>query len=89
MPPTGVTIKALGHIAALLGTREVIVPCDGQLSVSALVAQLRSSYPLFADYLTQLDEDNLLVLRDGAIQHRGSMVSPGEELTLVTPISGG
>jgi molybdopterin converting factor small subunit len=90
--PAGVTIKALGHISFLLEASERTVACDCQLPVSSILAQLKESYPLFSEYLGKLDEseDKLLILRaDGKELNLNSLVDPGEELILVTPISGG
>jgi hypothetical protein len=90
--PAGVTIKALGHISFLLGASERMVSCDRQISVCSILAQLKSAYPLFSEYLGELDksEDMLLILRgNGRELDLYSMVDPGEELILVTPISGG
>jgi hypothetical protein len=90
--PAEVTIKALGHISFLLGAGERIVLCDRRVPVSSILAQLKSTYPLFSEYLGELhkSEDMLLILRgDGRELNLNSMVEPGEELILVTPISGG
>lgn len=89
--PTGVTIKAFGHISTLLGAAEVVVPCDSGLAVRSIVAHLEDKYPLFSKYMSHADdfEEYLLVVRDGRIEQPDSMIHPGEVLTLVTPISGG
>ena len=88
----GVTIRALGHISFLLGGSERRLVCEGQTQVSSILAQLKSAYPLFSEYLGQLENSNdmLLILRpDGQELNLNSQVGPGEELILVTPISGG
>lgn len=89
--PTGITITAFGYISSLLGAREVVVPCDSQLPVSSILAQLKSRYPLFSDYMSQINDldESLLIARDGKIETSDSIINPGEELVLVTPISGG
>jgi molybdopterin converting factor small subunit len=89
--PTGVTIKAFGYISSLLGAREVVVRCDNHLTVRAILAQLRESYPLFSNYVNKLDnvDEELLIVRNGKIETLDSMINPGEELVFVTPISGG
>ena len=53
--------------------------------------ELKSRYPLFSNYLGQLNniEESLLILADNREMHLHSLVQPGEKLVLVTPISGG
>jgi molybdopterin converting factor small subunit len=87
----GVTITAFGHISSLLGAREVVLACDHPLPVSAILDELKSKYPLFSNYLGQLHdiEEYLLILNDNREMQLHSLVQPGEELVLVTPVSGG
>ena len=89
----GIKITAFGHISSLLGAREMVLACDGPLTVSAILDELRSRYPLFSIYLGQLHdiEEFLLILNDSREieMQMQSLVQPGEELVLVTPISGG
>jgi molybdopterin converting factor small subunit len=87
----GITVMAFGHISSLLGAREVVLDCGGALPVSAILDELRSRYPLFSDYLGQLKdvEEYLLILVDSREMQMSSLVQPGEELVLVTPVSGG
>ena len=84
-----VTIKAFGHIASLLGAREIVVPCEGQQAISTILARLKSEHPRFSNYLGELNEENLLILHRGKIEDEDSLIDPGDELVLVTPISGG
>jgi molybdopterin converting factor small subunit len=86
-----VTIKAFGHISSLLGASEVALACDGPLPVKAILDELGSRYPLFSNYLGQLNdiEEYLLILTDSREMQLDSLVQPGEKLVLVTPISGG
>ncbi len=86
-----IKIRAFGHIASLLGSREVMLSCDGPLPVSAILQELRSRYPLFANYLRQQREitDNLMIGNGGLELRLDSIVEPGQELVLVTPVSGG
>jgi molybdopterin converting factor small subunit len=87
----GIKVTAFGHISSLLGAREVVLASDGPLPVSAILDELRSRYPLFSNYLGQLKdvEENLLILAHSRELQMSSLVQPGEELVLVTPISGG
>lgn len=87
----GIKVTAFGHISSLLGAREVVLASDAPLAVSAILDELRSQYPLFSNYLGQLKdvEENLLILADSRELQLSSLVQPGEELVLVTPISGG
>lgn len=87
----GVTVKAFGYISTLLGASEVVVPCDSHLAVRAILTQLRESHPSFANYLSKLNDvdEQLLVVRNGKIENLEAIVNSGEELVLVTPISGG
>ena len=87
----GVTIKAFGYISSLLGTSEVTIPCDRQLPLSAILAQLKNNYPSLSQYLPQHNslEEHLLILCNGKEQNLDSIIHPGEEVILVTPISGG
>lgn len=87
----GITVTAFGHISSLLGAREVVLACDTPLMVSAILDELRNRYPLFSNYLGQLKdiEENLLILAQSRELQMNSLVQPGEELVLVTPISGG
>jgi hypothetical protein len=68
-----------------------LLACDGPLQVSTILEELRSRYPLFSNYLDQLREieGNLMIGSGGLEMRLSSMVQPGEELVLVTPISGG
>jgi len=50
----GVTIKAFGYISSLLGTSEVTIPCDRQLPLSAILAQLKNNYPSLSQYLPNI-----------------------------------
>jgi molybdopterin converting factor small subunit len=85
-----VTLRAFGSVSALVGFREASVPCDGPLPLRAILDELRSQYPLFAKYLGQADlEDNLMICCTDQELHLDSMVQPGDELVLITPISGG
>ncbi|MGA2989214.1 MAG: hypothetical protein ABSD88_01980 [Candidatus Korobacteraceae bacterium] len=86
-----IKIKAFGHISSLLEGRQVVLACDGPLQVSTILEELRSRYPLFSNYLDQLREieGNLMIGSGGLEMRLSSMVQPGEELVLVTPISGG
>jgi molybdopterin converting factor small subunit len=61
------------------------------LPVSAILQELRSRYPLFANYLRQQREitDNLMIGNGGLELRLDSIVEPGQELVLVTPVSGG
>jgi len=88
----GITVTTFGHITSLLGAREVVLPCDHPLQVSTILDELRSRYPLFANYLGQLNDDieeNLLILADDREMQLNSLVQPGGELVLVTPMTGG
>lgn len=87
----GVTIKAFGYVSSLLGTRSVVLSCDNPLSVRSILDQLKAKYPSFSNYVGQLNdiEESLLILRDGNTEDLDSMINPGDELILVTPISGG
>lgn len=69
----------------------MILPCGGQLAVSAILAQLSDRYPLFSKYMSQSSnsEQYLLVVRDGKMEQPDSIIHPGEVLVLVTPVSGG
>ena len=86
-----IKITAFGHICSLLGGREVMLDCDGPLPVSAILEELRSRYPLFSNYLGQPpDLHNNLMIGSGSQEMKlTSMVQPGQQLVLVTPISGG
>jgi molybdopterin converting factor small subunit len=86
-----ITIKGLGHISSLLGSSEVMVACDYPVPVSAILDELRSRYPLFSNYVGQLEniEESVLILADGRDMQLDSLVEPGKQLVLVTPISGG
>jgi len=88
---SGVTIKAIGHISSLLGASEVVIPCQRQLPVSALLAQLGERYPLFSKYINQSSdcEQYVLVVREGKMEAPDAIIHPGEVLVLVTPVSGG
>jgi len=60
------------------------------LPVSVILDELRSRYPLFSKFLGQLDvEDNMMIRCGSREMQSNSMVQPGEELVLITPISGG
>jgi molybdopterin converting factor small subunit len=89
--PADVTIRAFGYISSLLEASEVSLPCASQVSVGGILAQLKDRYPLFADYVGQLsgDDDRLLMLCNGQELELSSIIHPGEEVILVTPISGG
>ena len=86
-----ISVKAFGHISVLLGAGLVVLPCDGPLQVAAILAELRARYPLFSNYLEQQREikDSLMIGSGGLEMRLDSVVEPGEELVLVTPISGG
>ena len=86
-----VTIRAFGHISSLLGASEVTLACHGPLPVKAILHELGSQYPLFSNYLGQVNdiEEYLLILTEGREMRLDSMVQPGEKLILVTPVSGG
>jgi molybdopterin converting factor small subunit len=86
-----ITIKALGHISSLLGASEVLLDCDSQLAVSAILDRLGSACPSFSNYVREgkyIDE-NLLILRNGQTEDLDSLINPGDVLILVTPVSGG
>jgi molybdopterin converting factor small subunit len=75
----------------LLGASEVSLDCDGRLAVSEVLDRLGSAYPSFFNYIRgekYLDE-SLLVVRNGNIETLDSLINPGDELILVTPVSGG
>jgi molybdopterin converting factor small subunit len=86
-----VTIKAIGYISSLLGSSEVMVACDYPVPVSTILDELRSKYPLFSKYVGQLEniEESVLILADGRDMQLDSLVEPGKQLVLVTPVSGG
>ena len=86
-----IKVKAFGHIRTLLGTGEVLLACDGPLPVSAILETLKRSYPLFSAYLDAIPEleENLMVGTGSREMQLNSVVQPGEELVLVTPVSGG
>jgi len=85
-----ITIKAVGPVSSLLGTRETVIASDSPLQVSVILDELRSRYPLFSKYLGQLEiVDNLMINCGAREMQLDSMVQPGEELVLITPISGG
>jgi molybdopterin converting factor small subunit len=75
----------------LLGASEVSLDCDGRLAVSEVLDRLGSTHPSFFNYVRgekYLDE-SLLVVRNGNIETLDSLINPGDELILVTPVSGG
>ena len=85
-----VTVKAVGPVSSLLEASETVVSCDSPLPVSVILDELRSRYPPFSNFLGQPDiEDNLMIRCGGREMQFDSMVQPGEELLLLTPISGG
>ncbi|MGA2963699.1 MAG: MoaD/ThiS family protein [Candidatus Korobacteraceae bacterium] len=87
----GITIKALGHISSLVGASEVVLDCDSQLMVSAILDRLGSAYPAFSNYIRAVKDidESLLIVRNGHIENLDSVINPGDELILVTPVSGG
>jgi hypothetical protein len=85
-----ITVMAVGPVSSLLETSETVVCCDSPLPVSAILDELSSRYPLFSKFLGQPDiENNLMISCGGREMQFDSMVQPGEELLLLTPISGG
>ncbi|MGD0522798.1 MAG: MoaD/ThiS family protein [Candidatus Korobacteraceae bacterium] len=88
---TGITIKAFGHISSLLGASAVFLDCDSQLAVSAILERLGSAHPSFCNYVRDMKDidENLLILRNGQTEGLDSLINPGDELILVTPVSGG
>jgi molybdopterin converting factor small subunit len=88
---TGITIKAFGYISTLLGASAVFLDCDSQLAVSAILDRLASDYPSFSNYIREMKDidENLLILRNGQTEDLDSLINPGDELILVTPVSGG
>jgi molybdopterin converting factor small subunit len=86
-----IKVTAVGHISLLLGAREIVLDCDGPLTVSAILDELRTRSPRFAEYLGELRdiEDYLMIGLGGRAMQLHSVVKPGEELVLVTPVSGG
>ncbi len=89
--PTGVHIKAFGHISTLLGATDLDVACDGAVPVRSMLSQLARERPSFAAYIGDLHDvdEKLLVVRSGKIQDLDSIVAPGDDVILVTPIGGG
>jgi len=87
----GITVTAFGHISALIGARQVVLASDVPMPVRAILDELISRYPMFSNYVGKLNdvEEYLLVLSDSREMQMNSLVQPGEELVLVTPISGG
>jgi molybdopterin converting factor small subunit len=87
----GITIKAFGHISSLVGANEVLLECDSQLMVSAILERLGSAYPSFSNYVRAAKDidETLLIVRNGHIENLDSVINPGDELILVTPVSGG
>jgi molybdopterin converting factor small subunit len=88
---TGITIKAFGHIASLLGASEIILACDSRLTVSEVLDRLGSAHPSFFNYVRERKyiDESLLVVCNGRIETLDSLINPGDELILVTPVSGG
>lgn len=85
-----IILRAFGSVSSLVGFREAVVDCDGPVPLNAVLDELRSKYPLFSKYLGRADiEDNLMICRADRELHLDSMVQPGDELMLITPISGG
>lgn len=86
-----IKVKAFGHIRSLLGEGEAVLACDEPLPVNAILEQLKSSYPPFSAYLGQRQEllDTLMIGAGSREMQLDSLVQPGEELVLVTPVSGG
>lgn len=85
-----ITVKTFGSVSQLLGFAKADVACDHPLPLSAVLEELRRRYPLFSKYLSQLgDEVNLVISCAGRELQLDSMVQPGEELLLLTPIAGG
>jgi molybdopterin converting factor small subunit len=85
-----IILRAFGSVSALVGFQEAAVSCAGPLPLRAVLDELRSKYPLFTKYLGQADvEDNLMICCTDRELHLDSMVQPGDELVLITPISGG
>jgi molybdopterin converting factor small subunit len=74
-----------------LGASEVSLDCDGLLAVSEVLYRLGSTYPLFFNYIRgeKYIDESLLVVRNGHIETLDSLINPGDELILVTPVSGG
>ncbi len=91
MISTGVTIKAFGHISSLLGASEVFLDCDSQSTVRAILDRLEIAYPSFSKYVRDVNniDESLLILRNGQIEGLDSLIHPGDQLILVTPVSGG
>jgi molybdopterin converting factor small subunit len=75
----------------LLGASEVSLDCDSRLSVSEVLNRLGSAYPSFFNYVRgeKYIDESLLVVRNGHIETLDSLINPGDELILVTPVSGG
>jgi len=75
----------------LLGASELSVDCDGRLTVSEVLDQLGSAHPSFCNYIRgeKYIDESLLGVRNGNIETLDSLINPGDELILVTPVSGG
>jgi len=85
-----ITVRTFGSVAALVGFGEAIVSCDGPLPLAAILDVLGNRYPVFSSYLSRGDaEDNLMICCGDQKLHVDSMVQPGAELLLITPIAGG
>lgn len=89
--PTGITILAFGYISTLLGTRKIVLPCEGPLTVSSVLAELKTRYPSFSQYVGEVNdvEESLLILLEDETAGPESIVHSGDKLILVTPMSGG
>ena len=84
-----IKVIAFGHIAALLGAREVVLDCDGPMRVGAILDELRRRSPRFTGYLGESIEEYLMIGIGGRAMPLDSVVEPGGELLLVPPVSGG
>jgi molybdopterin converting factor small subunit len=85
-----ITVKTFASVSQLLGFAKADVACDGPLPLRVVLAELRSRYPLFSKYLSQVgDEVNLVISCAGRELQLDSLVQPGDELLLLTPIAGG
>ena len=85
-----ITLRTIGSVSSLVGFHEATVSCNGPLTLSAILDELKGRYPLFSKYLGRADiEDNLMICCADRELHLDSTVQPGDKLLLITPVSGG
>lgn len=81
---TGIRVRLFGAVREIVGSEELVMDPGGPVTTQALLEDLIARHPPLAEW-----RDHLRIAVNYEYTPGGATVSPGDEVAVIPPVSGG